>query len=398
MKEIRELANTLRTFSIFSGIYKDTVLSSLLQLVETIATHDTHTQVKAYAQFASALYQHGGDLSLYVLDFAKGDVNPYIKRKANGEPVPPSMQACAGAELSLLAEVAAITSKHFKDEIDYPGFLPDWENSPLDIRSEYSAFAANAPAGGYGVFAQYHMFAADAGNLIPIATPDGISLADLSGYEYERNQVLESTLSFLRGGAFSNVLLYGDSGTGKSSTIKAIANEFGSQGLRLVEFRKDQLSSIPAVIRALAGNPLKFIFFIDDLSFTHDGDDYIALKAILEGSVFQRPSNIAVYVTSNRRHLVKESFSDREGDDVHINETIQQTVSLSDRFGLTVPFVVPSRDTYLGVVDHIAARMQLPTAQMRDLHMRAESYAIQKGGRSPRVARQFIEAILSGVE
>ena len=151
-----------------------------------------------------------------------------------------------------------------------------------------------------------------------------------------------------------NVLLYGDAGTGKSSSVKAIANEFAADGLRLVEVKKNQLYQIPALLDSLAQNPLKFILFIDDLSFSANDDNFAALKAILEGSVGGRAGNIAVYATSNRRHLIKETLTDREGDDTHESDTRQELMSLSARFGLTITFGSPDRERYLHIVEELA--------------------------------------------
>ena len=179
----------------------------------------------------------------------------------------------------------------------------------------------------------------------------------------------------------NNVLLYGDAGTGKSSAVKAIANEFAPDGLRLVEVKKNQLYQIPDLMDKLAANPLKFIFFIDDLSFTANDDNFAALKAILEGSVGGRARNIAVYATSNRRHLIKETMTDRTGDDIHEADTRQELMSLSARFGLTVTLQRPE--------------IRMP---MDQLLVKAEAFAIRAGGRSPRVAKQFIEQCESGVQ
>ena len=186
-------------------------------------------------------------------------------------------------------------------------------------------------------------------------------------------------------------MLFGDAGTGKSSTVKAVVNEFWERGLRLVEVKKNQSSEMTAVIEALSRNPLKFILFLDDLSFTAENDDFYTLKAMLEGSALAKAPNIAIYATSNRRHLIKESFSDREGgDDVHRNETMEETISLSARFGLTVAFLRPERELYLRIVRELAKDAGI-AMELEQLEAEAERFAL--GGRSPRAARQFIEQI-----
>ena len=186
------------------------------------------------------------------------------------------------------------------------------------------------------------------------------------------------------------MLLYGDCGTGKSSTVKAIANEYAPQGLRLIELKKKQLHELPTIVETVSRNPLKFIIFIDDLSFTEDDDDFAALKAILEGSVSSSAANLVIYATSNRRHLVRETFSARQGDEIHFKDTMQELLSLSDRFGLTVTFQKPDKKTFLEVVSSLAKQYELEMPK-DELDMKAEAFALARGGRSPRVAKQFIE-------
>lgn len=189
---------------------------------------------------------------------------------------------------------------------------------------------------------------------MPVKYPDPQRLEELPGYEREREKVIANTRALLAGMPANNVLLYGDAGTGKSSTVKAIANEFAPQGLRLVEVKKNQLYQIPELMDQLADNPLKFLLFIDDLSFTANDDNFAALKAILEGSVGGRAKNLAVYATSNRRHLVKETLTDRTGDDIHEADTRQELMSLSARFGLTVTFQRPEKARFEAILTELA--------------------------------------------
>ena len=181
-------------------------------------------------------------------------------------------------------------------------------------------------------------------------------------------------------------MLYGDAGTGKSSSIKAIVNEYAPEGLRLVEIKQENYKLIPTVMHTLSEQPLKFILFIDDLSFEKDNSDFNALKSLLEGGLSARPSNIVVYVTSNRKHMIKESFSQRDGDDVHRNETLQELIALSERFGLTVGFFKPDKKEYLNIVYELKSQYKLNIDDM-ELSLLAEQYALKRGGRSPRTAR-----------
>ena len=233
----------------------------------------------------------------------------------------------------------------------------------------------------------------DTMEIMPIVSADKISIEKFIGYKEERSKVIENTEAFLQGRPAANVLLCGDAGTGKSSTVKAVANEFFSRGIRLIELRKDQLSALPYVMGKISENPLKFIIFIDDLSFNKNDDNFSMLKAALEGSASAKAENAVIYATSNRRHIVKESFQDREGSDIHRNDTIQETLSLSERFGLTVLFSKPDKRLYLEIVHEFAERNNIK-CDLAKLDIDAEAFALRKGYRSARCAEQFINSLL----
>ena len=168
---------------------------------------------------------------------------------------------------------------------------------------------------------------------------------------------------------------------------------FATEGVRLIEVQKEQLMSLPVIMDEINHNPLKFIIFIDDLSFGKEEKGFGTLKAILEGSASAKAKNAVIYATSNRRHLVKESFSDRDGDDIHRADTIQELLSLSERFGLTIQYSKPNKDLYLKIVRSLAEKYQLDIEDS-ELCMKAEAFALRKGGRSARAARQFVESLV----
>lgn len=235
------------------------------------------------------------------------------------------------------------------------------------------------------------------GYLKGIENPDPIKLTDLIGYEIQKNEVLNNTLLFLEGYPANNMLLYGDRGTGKSSTIKALVNEYYEQGLRIVEVPKKHIMDFPDIIRVLEGRKHKFIIFIDDLAFEDNEENYTALKAVLEGGVESKPSNIIIYATSNRRHLIKEKFSDRAGlasgnpdDEVHASDTIQEKLSLADRFGIKITFSAPDKNEFLKIVDGIAEKRGLKVDK-EYLHREALKWELTYNGRSPRTAKQFVD-------
>lgn len=255
---------------------------------------------------------------------------------------------------------------------------------------------------GSGIFTQYKAFIWTRGNngtgyFKGIRYIDNIRLSDLVEYEVEREIVIENTLKFLNGYRANNVLLYGDRGTGKSSTVKAILNEYHDRGLRIIELPKNHLYDFPQIVSLLEGRKNKFIIFIDDLSFDDNEQSYTALKAALEGTLAERPKNVVIYATSNRRHLIKERFSDRTGlssvdenEEIHAADTLQEKLSLADRFGITVVFSSPDKKKYLRIVDHLASQYGI-SMDKDTLHSEALKWEINYNGRSPRTARQFIE-------
>lgn len=303
---------------------------------------------------------------------------------------------CLDEELSVLQELSDLKTPQLIDLIDYKNYLPHWDNSQVDLKTEYYKMIDAIPTKGYGIFARYRAFKIVDGNLVPVKNADPQTIDSLYGYDRERNLVLENTRALAEGKGASNVLLYGDAGTGKSSTIKACANYFQGMGVRLIEFDKSQLADIPAIIDDLYDSPLKFIFFIDDLSFSAGDDSFCFLKGILEGNVTGNSKNIAIYATSNRRHLVRETGEERQGTDIHFNDTLQQTMSLSARFGLTITFSKPEKDLYLEIVEKLAGEHNVQMDRDELFH-RAEAFAIRHNGRSPRTAKQFLELLCIGL-
>jgi predicted AAA+ superfamily ATPase len=393
MKRYENFLIQLHSLAVFRSLLKNGDFQKLYNLLNT-PDGNLPLAVFTYSEFAAVLMEYDMDISGFVHKLILNDINPYSSAVLHGKTPSAALSECLKNELNILQAVCNLKSAEIKACIGYEGTLPDWQNSASDLAAIYDEEMRTVQTKGFGIFKAYHMFTCHRGELVPVKTPDEIRLGDLCGYMHERTLVLENTRALLDGKPAANILLYGDSGTGKSSTIKAVANELYPEGLRLVEIAKSNLSQIPELIRTLSENPLKFILYIDDLSFAKEDDNFTALKAMLEGSILSRSKNLAIYATSNRRRLIKESFSDRQGDDVHISETIQQTVSLSERFSLAIPFSVPSKEEYLGIVAHIADIYHI-TEPRETLFQKSEIFALEKGGRSGRVARQFIEQFIS---
>ncbi|MQL52563.1 DUF815 domain-containing protein [Desulfofundulus thermobenzoicus] len=248
---------------------------------------------------------------------------------------------------------------------------------------------------GWGVFSRYVAFRwqkspGGGGVLAGIASPDPVRLEELIGLDREKKVILENTEHFLTGLPANNMILYGDRGTGKSSTVKALLNAFACRGLRLVEMAKADLGDFPLLTRQLANQTQKFIIFVDDLSFDETEPEYRALKPVLEGGLEVRPGNVLIYATSNRRHLVKESFSERQGDEVHARDSMEEKLALADRFGITVTFPAPDQEGYLRIVEGLAEQrgLEIDRDELRKMALHWEMW---HNGRSGRTARQFVD-------
>lgn len=391
--ELKQLRERLRVLTVFRGLLSDPVVEGLCAYLNCRENNKTLAP-SMYAEFVSRLYHaEGGDLAQHILRCVEEDENVYVRAVGCGQTPPDYMARCVEEELRTLQAAASVTTEDLTAGLLSTAPLPRFGTSSLDLPSLYWKRMNEIGLHGYGIYAGHRMFYLDGdGHIVPVRHPDPTRLGDLVDYERERRLVLNNTLALLGGRTAANVLLTGDAGTGKSSTIKAVVNELYPQGLRIIEVRREQLRLIPALLDELSENPLKFILFIDDLSFQKGDDSYSALKAVLEGSVSAKSRNVAIYATSNRRHLVKETFSDREGDDLHRSETMQEQMSLSERFGLRVTFQKPDKETYLHIVAHLAQEqgVGLPEAE---LSARAERFALERGGRSARCARQFAESL-----
>ncbi len=391
-RELYKLRTELSSLAVFRSVLSDKVISALLGYLECF---EEEYRVYSYAEFVSALYsENGGDLSAHIESITFASENVYVKAIGAGEKPSEVIAQSVAREIDILARVASLTPQELCEPLRWDGSLPQFESRKIALGEMYDHRVRNISKYGYGKYAVNRMFYIEDNEIVPVRNPDKISIGELVDYELQRNKIIDNTKALLEGKPAANILLTGDAGTGKSSTIKAVVNELYSQGLRIIEVRKDQLAVIPKILDDLALNPLKFILFIDDLSFLSDDDDFNGLKAVLEGSVSARSRNVVVYATSNRRHIVKERFEDREGDEVHRNDAMQEMISLSDRFGLHISFQKPDKKTYLDIVSKLAAQFGVDMPH-DELELLAERFALERGGRSARLARQFIDGILA---
>ncbi len=311
--QLREWNARLHGLVVFRALLGDPVVAKLAALTDRLeAADDTIAPLcDAVAAFEAALFAHTTNLGDY-LSNAVLETETFCVRQAAAGQLSPVMEAALNSELNFLQKLCGLTLDALLEAADRQNrelaFLPRWEARQLDLTAAYNQRMREAGKKGYGMFAKHHVFTVENGQLVPVKYPDPQKLSELPGYEKEREKVIANTRALLAGSPRQQCsALRRCRSTGKSSTVKAIANEYAADGLRLVEVKKNQLYQIPDLMDQLAANPLKFILFIDDLSFSSNDDNFAALKAILEGSVGGRARNIAVYATSNRRHLIKET-------------------------------------------------------------------------------------------
>ena len=392
-----EMKRRLDGLVVFRELLRDEAVAMFRELLQDRCRNDADAFTAHCGEFMFRLFQQGDCWTDYLRSAVMESENVCIRNWASGT-VTALQEQCLDRELAFLDRLSHVTLVDLTAGLDNaPAFLEGWRTEGSSIAQGYRQRMGEVSTKGYGIFARYRMFTVENGQLVPVKHPDPQQLEQLPGYEQERQKVIANTQALLDGKPANNVLLYGDAGTGKSSTVKAVANELAPDGLRLIEVKKNQLYQIPALMDELANNPLKFILFIDDLSFSANDDNFAALKAILEGGVGGRSHNVAVYATSNRRHLVKETMADRSGDDLHAADTRQELMSLAARFGLTVTFQQPDKDRYERILLELAKQygIQMPSDQ---LYIKGAAFAIRAGGRSPRVAKQFVELLAAGVK
>ncbi len=275
------------------------------------------------------------------------------------------------------AIISSLTNR-LKEAINVEGFKAKLE----------SFYGAN----GVGVYALYRAFNVNEGDVLPVQSPDPILLSDLIGYDSAKKSLIDNTEAFIAGKRANNCLLFGSAGTGKSSSVKAILNEYCSKGLRMIELYKHQLRELGAVISVIKDRNYKFIIFMDDLSFEEYEVEYKYLKAVIDGSIEKKPDNVLIYATSNRRHLIKEDFSDRDG--LHGSETVQEKTSLSARFGEMIFFDAPGKKEFNEIVKAVAKREGIKMDE-EALLLAANSWEMSHSGKSGRTARQLIDYLLS---
>lgn len=391
-KKLQEIDLALNSLVVFRKLLTNDVMLPLRALLDT-ETMDPMIQLRQYTEFITRLYARSMNLTEYIFQLICEDDNFYVRAVARGDEIAEMLAACVQNELAILQRLARIRPHELQKEVSYYGVLPEWKNSDIDFGAEYHARLREIGKFGYGIYASNPMFVIRDEQIVPVKYPDRVQLSSLSGYEAERQAVIANTLAFINGKCAQNVLIYGDAGTGKSATVKAIVNAYFGEGLRLIQISKSDLPMLPEIMERIHDNPLKFILFVDDLTFASGDDSFGILRAALEGSVAERPANTLIYATSSSPYLEPSDFADANAVSP-VPDVITEHQALAGRFGIRVRFRRPDQAAYLDFVQALAEQYELHT-DAATLYHAAEEFAQRSGGRSQRAAKQLIEQLKS---
>jgi uncharacterized protein len=423
--ELHQMQRAIAGLLLYQDILASEVGAALIELLQAIANGDRSQGnalicLTAYGRFFKALADQNCSWEEYLIDRLLQAENPFSLQVQNinllapvetPNRLSPALLTAAQQDLASLYTLYTC-GQYIPQWIEQIGGRPVcWlecriadRQHPIfkALRSQNwgeltNSVAAYYQQAGVGIFGQYRALRWQ-DRLQGIAHPDRVEIANLIGYEQQKATLIKNTGSLLAGKPALNILLYGGKGTGKSSLIKGLLNHYADSQLRLIEVSKSATIDLPLILDRLTNLPQKFIIFIDDLSFEEDDENFKALKVVLEGSVTARPTNVVVYATSNRRHLVREYFADRprpqDAGEIQMWDTVQEKLSFVDRFGITLTFEPADQPKYLDIVHHLATAAKLSISS-EDLEYRALQWATRHNGRSGRTARQFID-YLSG--
>ena len=395
----RELRAALLGLSAYKALREEPLLKAVGNLLDGLAAGRGEEALGAYTDVVLALQEAGahgmGDGLLALLRYRE---TPYPRALTGPAGADAVLEAAARRDVNVLKRLRGLDCGAVLEKLTgllgpefapVLGELPRWQ-AGADF--DFDGLTAFYREHGAGLFARYRAFVWTDGALIPVHEPDCPDEEEMMGYTLQRDQVIANTRALLEGRRVNDVLLYGDSGTGKSATVKCLLSvpDFGN--LRLIEVQKEGLRDMPALIRSLRGRQQKFILFIDDLAFDQDDNTYSVVKTILEGGLEKRPDNVAIYATSNRRLLVRQTFSDRAGDEVDIRETIAEKTALSDRFGLRIPYLALNKAEFLELIEQLADQAGV-SMDRGELMREAVKWDMKFPGRTPRGARQFIASL-----
>lgn len=377
------LRSRLRCVANFRPVLETPVMTAYCRTLDALDAENADDACESWAALYYLLKSEGhGGLGGWLWDALRFTETPYGHLAERGG-TDESLTAAVAEELATF-QMAAVTelSSPLLQSLPLPHLIWDWDHTLEELDHFYRQ-------SGCGLFARYRAFRWTGKELLPIPEPDSPQPWELWGYQAQRRQVADNARALLEGKRVNHVLLYGDSGTGKSATVKSLLSHPDLQGLRIIELDKDHLEDIPALARLLDGHPQKFILFLDDLAFESRDASYAQLKTILEGSLERQRDNVVIYATSNRRNLVRQTTAERLGDEMDIAETIEETTSLVQRFGVRIAYLALTPKEFLRMVADLAQiyGLTLPPDKLLE---RAKQWELRHPGRTPRIAKQFI--------
>jgi hypothetical protein len=396
---MRNIITPLYLISIFKNVLNDFVVSNFIKFLEILNNSDDLDEIlKSYSNFVSLLYKNENEQNFYnyLKKLLYSDENIISQGCTSSIKDNQKLIDIAKYELSLFDKLIDFDYEKIKDEltnkftqsVDIIEHLPYFSSlgkTKFEIEDLINSYKHH----GFGIFSCFTAFKyTKEKEIIPIKNFEAMTFEQLKNYEYQKSVIKNNTKAFVEGKEANNILLYGDRGCGKSSTVKALINEFSNYDLKIIQVYKQSFVYLSDLYEKLRNQPAKFIIFADDISFEEDDKNFSSIKVSLEGSLSNKPKNVIIYATSNRMHLVKESFSAREGNEIHYNDTIDEMTSLSDRFGIMLTFSLLTKTEYLDIVTKIANDCCIKITD--DLYKKAEEFSALKSIRTPRVARQFI--------
>ncbi len=402
------LSLRLQTLCLYRELLSDPTFCHFATCCQVAQQHRSFDEVASqYSTFCQALYQseYRGNLTALLWDQVSTADHVFATEASKGNltTLPIALIDTVKQDLLTIAALATLTSDQFKAllQLQYPehtafiGMLPSFvtDQTILPIPLTVEAVSTFYRTHGVGLFSKYRAFYFTEDQTVqPIANPRTVHLDSIKLYALQKKRVVDNTKSFLKGKPANNVLLYGDRGTGKSTLVHAMLSTFADQGLRMIQITKEDILHLHILVDQLRDLSIPIILFIDDLTFLDTDPTFNTLKAVLEGSLQPLPAHVRIYATTNRRHLIKETFSAREGNELHASDTRDESASLADRFGLTLTFMKPTPPEFLQMVEAIVADRGL-VVESALLQRAAKAFAVRKASYSGRVATQFVDEV-----